>query len=375
MTKIKILQIATVSSWGGAPQVVFDLVKNLDKNKFSVELACGTGKGWEKMKETGVKIYPLPNMRREIDPIRDLKTIWTIYRIIKKGNYNIVHCHSTKAGLVGRIAAKLAGTKRIYFTVHGWGFYNSEYKWAQKMLVSLEKIIARMTSKIICVSRNDLDEGIKNKITQKDRMGVIYNGIDFKNYVDRQGSRQIFGLEESVIVFGFVARLANQKNPQLFLKAAEKIVKKCDNANFIIIGDGPLMAECRKLSSEMNLDNKIKFLGELPNVKAKQLMSGFDVFVLSSRFEGLPLTVIEAMFAGLPIIAGNVGGIPELISDSKNGFLVNAGSVDELVQKMEYFIENPDQAISMGREGKKIAQEKFTLEKMVANYQNLYQNG
>lgn len=374
MKKIKILQIATVSSWGGAPQVVFDLIKGMDKRKFDVELACGTGNGWDKMKSAGVKIHTLPDMKRGIDPARDIKTIWALYRIIKKGNYDIVHCHSTKAGLVGRIAAKLAATKKIYFTVHGWGFYNSEYKRQRNSLILMEKITAFLSSKIICVSLNDYNQGLKNKIASKNKMIVINNGIDWRLTADRNAARKKLGLSNANIAFGFVARLVEQKNPQLLLYAAANILGRRKNAKLIIIGDGPLMNECRRLSEDLKITDKVNFLGELPNELAKELMSGFDIFVLPSRFEGLPLTIIEAMFAGLPVVASSVGGIPELVANSKCGFLVSPDNKSDLVEKIEYLIQNPDEIQKMGAFGRKIAQDKFNLGKMIDNYQKLYEN-
>lgn len=372
MKRIKILQIATMSSWGGAPQVVFDLIKNLSKEHFDVELACGAGSGWEKMKSSGVKIHILPNMRRGIDPLRDLKTIWALYRIIKKRNYDIVHCHSTKAGLVGRFAAKFAGVKKIYFTVHGWGFYNSEYRREKLLLILLEKVMALLSSKIICVSKNDYNEGLKNKIAPQDKMVVVYNGIDWQFSADRAIVRANLKLNNQDIVFGFVARLVEQKNPQLLLQSAAAVFGRHKNAKLIIAGDGPLMAECRKLSENLKINDSVIFLGELSNKAVRRLMVGFDVFVLPSRFEGLPLTIIEAMFAGLPIIASDVGGIPELIVNSKNGFLVNNDDAAAFAAKIEYFIENQNMMQKMGDIGREIAYDKFNLKKMIENYQNLY---
>jgi len=371
--KLKILQIITFSSWGGAPQVVYDIVKNLDKEKFSVDLACGVGKDWEKMESLGIKIIPLKSLKRDISIFSDLLVLFQLFFIIKKGNYDIVHCHTTKAGLLGRIAAKIAGVKKIYFTVHGWGFYNEEeYGWAQKLLIFLEKISAKCSTKIICVSENDRKEGIKKKIAKEDKFLVIRNGIDWKVKGDREKARGELGIEQNNLVFGMVARLAYPKNPLMFLKAAKEVIKKYSNVKFILIGGGPLFQECENFVKENKLENFIFLLGEKKPEETRELLLGFDVFVLTSKFEGLPITIIEAMFAGLPVIATRVGGIGELVIDGENGLLVEPNSLEKLTQKMIYFVEHIEERKEMGTKSQKIAKENFTIDKMIESYEKLY---
>ena len=370
---IKILHIITLSSWGGAPQVVYDIIKNLDKGRFYVDLVCGTGKGWEQMKKAGTRVIPLETLKRDISVLNDLKTLFKLYFIIKKGNYNIVHCHSTKAGFLGRIAAKLAGVPQIYFTVHGWGFYNQEeYGWAQKLLIFLEKIAAKCSTKITCVSEKVKEDGIERKIAKENKFLVIKNGVYWKDKGNKKEAREKLKVAEDEIVFGMVGRLAYQKNPLMFLGAAREVIEYCPKAKFILIGGGPLFQECQNFIKENKLENKIFLLGEKNPEETRELLTGFDVFTLTSKFEGLPITIIEAMFAGLPIIATNVGGIVELVIDDKNGFLVNPDSLEELVQKMIYFIENPEKRKEMGQKGLEIAKENFTLDEMVKSYENLY---
>jgi len=371
--KIKILFIITLSSWGGAPQVVYDIIKNLDKEKFSVDLACGTGNGWQKMKELGIRVIPISSLKREISIFNDFKTLFCLYFIIKRRHYDIVHCHTTKAGFLGRIAAKLAATKKIYFTVHGWGFYNrEEYGWAEKLLIFLEKIAAKYSTKIICVSENDKKEGIKNRITKGDKFLVIKNGIEWKVKGNREEARKKLRVKGNEIVFGMIGRLAYPKNPLMFLSAGKEILRKYPKTKFILIGGGSLFKECKNFIKENRLENNIFLLGEKSPEETRELLLSFDVFVLTSRFEGLPLTIIEAMFAGLPVIATNVGGVGELVVNGQNGFLINPDSLEELVQKMIYFIENPERRRNMGEKGQKIAKENYTLDKMIKSYENLY---
>lgn len=370
----KILHIITLSEWGGAQRVCYDTVTNLNKEKFLIEVACKPGGILvEKLKELEIKVYPVDSFRREISIINDLKTLISLYRLIKKGKYNIVHCHSTKAGFLGRIAAKLARVKKIYFTAHGWGFYNEqEYGWAKKLLIFLEKIAALCSTKIICESERDKKEGVKNRIAKKNKFLIIRHGIDWKVMVNVAKVRKRFKIKQKEIVFGMVGRLVYPKNPLMFLEAAKIVSQSHQEAKFILIGGGPLFDKCKSFIRDNKLGDKISILGEKTPGETREILSSFDVFVLISESEGSPVTIIEAMFAGLPIIASNIKGVSELVTEGQNGFLVKPDSIEDLVKKMVYFIKNPMEIKKMGRGGQDIAKKQFTLEQMIQSYERLY---
>jgi len=370
----KILHIITLSEWGGAQRVCYDIVTNLDKDKFLVEVACKPGGELvKKLNEKKIKVYEISSFRRGISLINDFKTLILLYKLIKKGKYDIVHCHSTKAGFLGRIAAELANVKKVYFTVHGWGFYNvEEYGWAQKLLIFLEKIAAKCSTKIICVSEKVKEDGIERKIAKKDKFLIIKNGIGWKVKGNRQKERQTLRVKENDIVFGMVGRFAYPKHPLMFLRAAKVIRQKFSQVKFVLIGEGPLFQECQNFIKENKLENSISLLGEKIPEETRELLLSFDIFVLTSKFEGLPITIIEAMFAGLPIVATNAGGVRELVQEEKNGFLVNPDNLSELIKKMSYLINHPIERKKMGEESLKIAKENFILDKMIRNYEDLY---
>jgi glycosyltransferase involved in cell wall biosynthesis len=371
--KMKILHVLTLSCWGGAPQVVYDITKTLDKDRFSIAVACGTGDGWERMHEGGATVFPLRSLRRGISPAHDLRTLLELYRLIRRGNYDIVHCHSSKAGFLGRIAAKLAGVKTIYFTAHGWGLYNrQEYGWAQKIMMASEKIAAKCSDKIVCVSESAKQDAIRWGIAGPDRFVVVRNGTSWLPHTDRDEVRQRLDLEGDAIVFGMVGRLAYPKEPLMFLEAAKRIILKFQKAKFVLVGGGPLADRCVRYVKENRLESHVLLLGETPPADVRDFLLGFDAFVLASKFEGLPLTVIEAMSAGLPVIASNVGGVGELVQDGRNGLLFDSDDEDELVGKIEHLIRNPEERRRMGREGRALARLQFTAERMARQYEELY---
>ena len=371
--RTRVLHILTCSSWGGVPQVVSEIIRGLAPEKYAITLACGIGDGWERMGELGVEVIPIKHLKRDISVVDDLRALCQLYSIMKKGHYDIVHCHSGKAGLLGRLAARLAGVRKVFFTVHGWSFYNTlEYGWARPLMVLLEKVAARCSTKIICVSEADRVSGLARRIAKEDKFLVIHNGIGWNGNGDRIHARQLAGIDNNHIVLGMVGRLAHQKNPMAFLRAAREIRRDYPDVRFILVGGGPLMDECIDFIRDNGLAECVQLLGEKSPEQTHRLIASFDVFVLTSEFEGLPLTVIEAMFAGLPILATNVGGVPELVEHGGNGFLVQAGNVADLTARMRFLIDDAETRGTMGRASQKRAQEEFHRTGMVASYDAVY---
>ena len=223
--------------------MVYDLSCNLNKEKFLVEVACSAGGLLnKKLKEKGIKVYEIPSLKREICPCQDLKTFFVLWRLIRRGKYDIVHCHSTKAGFLGRLAAKLARVKKIYFTVHSWGFYNTEEYGRQRRLFRwLEKIASLFSTKLICVSEKVHTDGFKNKIAKDKKFQVIKNGIKFELKESKTTIRQKMQIPKDKIIIVMTARLAYPKDPLLFLKASRIVKSRLPEAKFILIGEGPLM--------------------------------------------------------------------------------------------------------------------------------------
>lgn len=368
---LRVLQIITLSEWGGAQRVVYDLAVNLDKSKFTVAVACQAGGLLvDRLKEKNIPVYEV-SFCRPISPLRDFKTFLAIFKIIRRGKYDIVHCHSTKAGILGRLAAKLARVKKIYFTVHSWGFYNQEeYGWGQKFFIWLEKIAAKLATKIICVSEKVRQDGLKYKIAPVSKFLVVKNGIDFEVTGERDAIRNSFGFSQDDVVVGMVARLAYPKDPVAFCQTGQKLSASNARAKFVLVGDGPLMKECQEFTAGHNLKN-IFLLGEKSPEETRRILLAWDIFVLISKFEGLPITILEAMFAGLPVVASDVGGINEAV-DKNGGFLVAVNNEAEFIKKLTVLINNPDLRKKMGDYNRQKAHREFTVAKMIYLTEQLY---
>lgn len=370
----KVLQIITLSGWGGAQRVVYDLAVNLPKEKFLVEVACSPGGALvKKLRERGIRVYEIPSLQREICPWRDLRTLFRFWCLIRKGKYDIVHCHSTKAGFLGRIAAKLAGVRQVYFTVHSWAFYNKEeYGKQSGFFRLLEKTASLFSTRIICVAERVKQDGIAKRVAKQEKFQVIRNGIVFDLKEAKMAIRQALNIPNDKIIVVMTARLAYPKDPLLFLKTSRIVKSRLPEVKFILIGAGPLMNQCQAFIQGNGLERTAALLGEKSPSSTRRLMKVCDIFVLCSRFEGLPITIIEAMFAELPVVASDVGGIEELVKDGQNGFLLKTQSPDELAERIIYLVKNPRKARQMGRRGLERAQRNFSVKQMVKNYQRLY---
>lgn len=378
MKRRKILHIITLSELGGAQKVLYHLVAGLDPGEFEIEVACAPGGEmvrWLRQLPHVVPALEIPELKRNISPINDFKALYKLYKYIKQGHFDIVHCHSSKAGILGRLAAWLAGVGRIIFTVHGWGLNDYQSQPVQFIYTFLERLGSAVSTKVVCVSESDLAKGINLRIASPDKLTVIYNGLP--DPAKQRGLlRRELNIRNEDLVIGTVARLAPQKNPLFLLQVAERIVTRQSGDSsqsrvfFVLIGDGPLKLSCVQYIKEKGLEKHVFLMGSRED--AGKLIQDLDIFVLFSRWEGLPLTIIEAMQAELPVVASDVGGVGEMVVDGKTGLLVRGQVLDEAEKALLTIIDNRSQGRIMGQAGRERAMSLFSLDQMIRKYRELY---
>ncbi len=383
--KTKILHIVTLSEIGGAQKIVYHLTAESDRNIFDIAVACAPGGelvGW--LSKLDVRVIKIPGLKRNISLFHDLLAFWKLYLLIRKGSYDIVHCHSSKAGILGRLAARLAKVPKIYFTAHGWSINEYQSLPVRYFYTLIEKMAGAISTKIICVSQDCLSNGLKLKIASQKKFVLIYNGLPEPKKRNNGLLREELNIGKEDLIFGMVARLATPKDTLLFLKLAEQIINNNENFvgktkdktrcmskfYFVLIGDGPLRGACQAFIKDKGLEGHVFLLGTREN--AAELVHDFDVFTLFSRWEGLPLTVIEAMLAGRPVVASAVGGIGELVVQGETGYLIEQGNLEEAVEALWKLAENKELRLSMGEAGRRRSMERFSLKTMVEKYRELY---
>jgi glycosyltransferase involved in cell wall biosynthesis len=378
MKPVKVLLIITLSEIGGAQKVVYNIVAGLDPQQFDITVACAPGGelvNWLRNLHQGIKIVEIPELKRDISPFNDLKAFLKLYALMKNNSYHIVHCHSSKAGILGRLAALKAGVPKIIFTVHGWGI-NEYQSWPIRFLyIWAERYAGARSTKVICVSESGLLKARRLKLVPGDKLSVIYNGLPVPEKKDGYLHKEL-GIRKDDIIIGTVARLAFQKDPLFLLEIADRMIThyKKDKSSaqpcFVFVGDGPLRTECEKFINDKGLKRSVFLLGT--REEAAELVQDFDIFVLFSRWEGLPLTIIEAMMAGRPVVANAVGGVGELVVHQETGLLIKKLDANEAEKALLNLISDPEKRLSMGNAGQRRALNYFNIDKMVDKYRELY---
>ena len=377
--KIKILQVITRLIIGGAQEHVMYLCDLLDRKRFQVKLISGPQTGREgesitEVKKRDIDLIILPELVREINPTKDLLALVKLAKYIRKENFDIVHTNTSKAGILGRLAAKLAGTPVIIHTVHGWAYHNQMGKRRRGLYVTLEKWAEKFTHKFITVSDLNIKKGLADGIGSESKYVTIHSGIDLNRFdpsnLDSKNKKRQWNIDPSNKVVGSVTRLSEQKAPADFVRMANEILKNYPKVSFLLVGDGPLKEEIQNLIDRLKISKKVILTGVRHDIP--ELLAVMDVFVLSSLWEGLPRVFPQAMAMGLPIVATNVDGAPEAVKDGINGFLVPPKDFTTLAQRTLQLIENPGLARKMGEAGRKMAHPDFCIKEMVRKTEHLY---
>lgn len=370
MERIKILHVVRPAE-GGMKEHLVSLAKNTDQNKFKVMVACPEGSStYDELVKAGIEVFPF-SIVGQLNPKRDWRSIRQLITIMKKVRPHIVHTHSSKAGLVGRIAAKMTGVPIVFMTAHNSIFYDNLSLKKKLLFAYTEKMLALGTDKIIAVSEALKDEILTWEKINPAKITVIKNGIDVEKFqisVDKIKICQELDLKPDLPIVGTVARFAPQKGLTYLIDAIAMINNT--DAQFLIIGDGPLREDLEKQVQKLGLTNKIFFAGLRRDID--HLLPVMDIFVLPSVTEGLPLTILEAMAAARPIVATAVGGIPEVIIDKKTGLLIPSKDADKLAQAIKQLLEDNTLARTLANNGFALVDKEFNLNLMVKNTTDMY---
>jgi len=375
-----VLHIITRLIIGGAQENTILTAELLDKRYWDVDVMTGPQTGPEgslakHARDKNVKLHIDNELVREINPFKDFLSFIKIVQFIRKKKYNIVHTHSSKAGISGRWAAWLAGVPVIIHTVHGWGFHEYQKLWTGFLFKLLERITLLVTDKLIVVTRRDIDKGLKANIGTLDDYTLIRSGIELAAFANPQRPwqtvRKEFGIPLDAAVIGTVTRLSPQKAPHVFIKAAHVILKTHPNVFFLIVGDGPLRSDVEQQIKELNMENRICLTGLRRDVP--DLLSACDIFSLSSLWEGLPRVLPQAMANGLPVVASAIDGSKEIIQDGVNGRLFPPGNHTIMAKTLIELLDDPDMANNLTAQGDRTVEE-YDVNRMVDKIADLYRH-
>ena len=377
---MKILYIITQADGGGAQKYVLALAKHFDG-----VIAAGdeASKLFDEAKRAGLAVYPLQHLKRNIHPWHDLLAIYEIQRLVKILKPDTVHLNSTKAGFLGSVGAKLAGAK-VVFTAHGFRYLEPLSHSARAFYLAIEKLAGDFRDFIITVSGFDKKSALANNLIKPDKISTIHNGIPQIDFLTKEKARSILGLPlfskegggSYNFIFGTVANFYKTKGLDVLIDAVSLLplgegpgMRIKDDVLFVIIGNGQDFENCKLKIKNLGLESNFKLLGQVP--EARTVLKAFDAFILPSRKEGFPFAILEASQAGLPIIATNVGGIPEALGDA--GILIEPKNPHALKEAIEKLYE--DAQLRKVLSQKALERSKlFTEEKMFEQTKKVYES-
>jgi len=362
---MKIVYVITrLDEIGGAQKHVHELAKaQKDLGNEVTVLAGGRGPFLSDLVEDGIEVLPIKSLGREIKPVSDCLAFFKLRKLLKDLEPDIVSIHSTKAGVIGRLAARSINIPAI-FTAHGWVFSGGISKLQERAFLLIEKFIALLSSKIITVSEYDRQLALEHNFVSPEKIVTIHNGVSDI----AEDLRSNPGLSPVNIVM--VSRLGTPKDHKLLLQAMAALTEH--QWYLHLVGDGPLLGELQDYVEKARLAERVFFLGTRQDIPEQ--LSKAQISVLISKKEGLPRVILESMRAGLPVIASDVGGTSEMVEDGKTGYLVPESNLPILRDRIEALLKAPHLREAMGDEGRRRYEKHFTLDRMLEETMMVYKS-
>ena len=373
--RVRVCHVITRLELGGAQQNTLHTVAHLDRCRFEPSLIAGPGGPLDEdaRRIPDASVTFLPELVRAVSPARDARALVKLVRIFKDIAPDIVHTHSSKAGILGRWAARIAGVPAIVHTIHGYGFHAEQTRLAYWAFRSLETVTGRITTRIVAVSRANVETGLRYGLFPEKKTKLVRSGIPLRAFGEHVGGASLraeLRLPPGAPVAGMVACLKAQKAPADFVAVARRVADRVSTAHFVLVGDGELRNAVEAEVDRQRLRDRFHLLGWRRDIPT--ILAGLNVFVLTSLWEGLPRVIPEAMASGLPVVATRVDGTPEAVADGVSGYLVPAHDVETMADRVAFLLEHPGEARVMGERAKSRVGE-FDIDVMVARQESLYE--
>lgn len=374
VSRLRVLHAITMLELGGAQRNTLDTVAGLDRSRFEVGLVCADrGELFaEAVSLRDVALFPLPHLRREVRPDDDLRAFFELCAAIRTFRPDLVHTHSSKAGILGRAAARRQRVPLVVHSIHGWAFGHHQTAPVRWAFLTAERMASGWTTHFVAVSRNNVEEGVRRGILDRGRASVIRSGIDLAAFRAGQGGESVrteLGIPPSAPLVVQVACFKPQKAPERFVELAARVHARLPEARFLLVGDGDLRSSLERARAAAGLNGQLLLPGWRRDVPA--VLAAATVVTLTSRFEGLPRVLVEARAAGVPVVAMDVDGVPEVIEDGTNGFLVPEGNTAALAARVLELLGDAAlrrRLVEAGRRGL----EEWDREEMVRRQERLY---
>lgn len=376
---MNILEVTTDSS--AQFQFVLPVAEHLRARGHRVVMACSADPGaygrtyFDELRARGFEIVVIP-MARTIVPQADLASVMRLYRYIRAEGFDVVRSQNAKAGLIGRLAARLAGVPVVLYTAHAFPFHAQLPAWRQRLYAGIERLGGRLCDAILVDSQAVRDRGLVFRVAPPAKIRVVHMGVDPDRYnparfaAERAAIRAEFGLSPAGRVVGTVARLVPDKGIEHLIDALAQVAGRCPDVQCLVVGDGPLRAALTAQATRLGLRRRILFTGHL--TEALRAFAAMDLFVLPTYREGFGVVFAEAMSMEVPVIASRIPPITEVVSDGETGLLVDLGNVEGFAAAITTLLEDETQRQAMGRAGRERVIRRFSHRRMAEAHEEIF---
>lgn len=372
---MRVLHIITRLDKGGSADVLLDLTSGLREMGHDVFIAVGPTLEPQTdidafSLQSEIPVHHIKSLRRDCSPFIDCLAFFEILKVIRKIKPDVLHTHTSKAGFIGRIAGRIAGVNVAVHMPHGHIFYGYFSSMKTRLFIFLEKMAALFTYRILTLTEIEKMDYIREKIARSEKIATIPCGIDTDRYsVSHRTVRDEFGIPSGLPVIGWVGRAESVKGCEYFLRACHLIKKEMPDAKYLFVGEGPLKEEMEGLAHSLGLNGEVIFAGYRTDMP--EIMNSIDLLLHTPLNEGLGRVLLEAMICKKPVVAANVGGIPEIIEHGVHGLLVTAGDYASMARESLKILKDPELAKVLGNAGRERALD-FSTENMVRKVHHLY---
>lgn len=374
MKKIKVLYVHTLPVISGSSAIVLLTMRGLPKAEYEPHLATASdGPFTEQARGFGFMVHQIPHMQNPINPWKDLLAVIELVHLMKRERVDIVHSCNSRAGILARVSAKIAGVRGVVHSVMGYAFLYEVPPITKWFYIVIERIAAHLCHKLIFISLPMMKWGKRYNMATQKKAVLIYSGIDEKGFdikIDICKKKKEFGIKPDELVVGLVSKLWEGKGHIDFLNAAKVVLDSGIKAKFMLIGEGYLRERLEKYAKKIGIDEECIFTGFRKDIP--DITSILDISVLPSHWEGMGRVLLEAIYLGKPIVATRVGGIPDIVKENKNGFLVRVGDVRGLAERILQLLKDGDLRERMGSWGRSHFREEWTSRWMCQQIESVY---
>jgi glycosyltransferase involved in cell wall biosynthesis len=357
LPRIKVLHVIT-RFWAGAGGNTLLSAIGADPDRYEVWVAGAEGGPlWARAELAGLRTVRLRRFREVLSPAADLYVLWQLLRLLRRERFTVVHTHSAKGGFLGRLAAWLTRVPLIVHTYHGFSYHDFMPAGRRRLYLALERLPRRLTDAFLAVSPRVASEAVAMRLAPPGSVTVVPSAVELHQLPERPDPRlrQELGLPAGVRLVGTVGRLDHQKAPLDFVRMAARVAAARPAVRFVMIGDGPLAAEVRAEADRLGVEVLLAgFRADAP-----ALATAFDVFVISSLYEGLGRALTEALGSGRPVVATAVNGVPDLVVPGATGLLATPGDPESLARNVTWLLDHPEEGRRMGAQGRALVHELF----------------